>query len=89
MFGSTRMLKTYSTMNLCMLLFNYPATLAIMIWKSEQLFYEMLMLALIVNKVFISVFNAKVRSYLLNPYYQQNKRSLTKELEEFKKAMID
>lgn len=76
-------------MNLCMLLFNYPATLAIMIWKSEQLFYEMLMLALIVNKVFISVFNAKVRSYLLNPYYQQNKRSLTKELEEFKKAMID
>lgn len=74
-------------MNLCMLLFNYPATLAIMIWKKEQLFYEMLMVALIVNKVFLSMFGAKVRSYLLNPFYNKNKLSLKKEFDEFKKQM--
>lgn len=74
-------------MNLCLLLFNYPATLAIMIWKKEQLFYEMLMVALIVNKVLISALNAKVRSYLLNPYYSSNKSLLVKEFDEFKKKM--
>lgn len=70
--GSPRMLKTYSTMNACLVLSNYPLTLVWLIWAQEPPFYIAVVALLIMNKVAISSFNGKVRAYLTYPAYTDN-----------------
>ena len=64
MMGSAPMLKTYSTMNVCMMMFNYPLTLAVMIYLRQQGFYIGMLVLLMLNKILLSVFGAKVRQFL-------------------------
>lgn len=73
MHGSPYMLKVYSTMNVMAVWFNYPLTLIPMLYLRQPLFYILIIVALIVNKVIISVFGSKVRSLLHNPDFELNK----------------
>jgi hypothetical protein len=67
--GSIKMLKTYSTMNACLVFLNYPLTIAAMIYYKQDVFYIALIVGLVLNKVLISSCGAKVRSYLSFPSY--------------------
>lgn len=65
--GSTRMLKSYSSMNVCMVLLNYPLTMAWLIWIYDHPYYITVLALLMLNKVPISWFNGKVRANLTWP----------------------
>jgi len=60
-FGSAQMMKSYSSMNSTMLVINYPLTLLYLLVAGEQLVYSTLIFFLILNKVTLSFFGAKVR----------------------------
>ena len=51
-------------MNVCMMMFNYPLTLAVMIYLRQQGFYIGMIVLLMLNKILLSVFGAKVRQFL-------------------------
>jgi len=76
MHGSSYMLKVYSTMNVMTALFNYPLTLIPMLYLRQPLFYILIIVALIVNKIILSVLGSKVRSLLHNPDFELNKQKL-------------
>lgn len=61
MFGSATMLKSYSNMNSSMVALNYPLTIIAMLYLKGPAFYIFVILLLMLNKVLISFFGAKVR----------------------------
>ncbi len=88
MHGSAYMLKVYSTMNVMAVWFNYPLTLIPMLYLRQPLFYILLLVALIVNKVILAVLGSKVRSLLHNPDFELNKHKLSIELEALKHKVV-
>lgn len=67
--GSAKMLKIYSSMNSSMMVYNYPLTFLAMLYFGEKGFYIMILLLLVLNKIKVSYFGAKVRQHFANPSY--------------------
>jgi hypothetical protein len=72
LFASSRLLKFQASVNATAVLLNYPLTLAVMIIKRDEPFYISLIVLLLLNKVCLSFFGAKVRQHLINPGYCRN-----------------
>ena len=72
LFGSSTMLKSYSTMNSTMLLLNYPLTLIMMLFTNEKPFYMMILILLVFNKALLSSLGSKVRQHYANPEFSKN-----------------
>jgi hypothetical protein len=72
LFGSAQMLKSYSTMNSTMLALNYPLTLLYLWFAGESFVYTTIIFFLILNKVTLSFFGAKVRQHFSNPSFVKN-----------------
>jgi hypothetical protein len=70
--GSATMLKSYSTMNSSMLIYNYPLTFIAMLYFGEKAFYILILLLLVLNKIKVSYFGSKVRQHFANPSYSKN-----------------
>lgn len=70
--GSSSMLKTYSSLNATTFLVNAPLTLAYMIYLDQQFFYLVVIVLLMLNKILVSYYGAKVRQHLINPGFTKN-----------------
>lgn len=56
-------------MNICLVVFNYPLTLLVLLYKGDHWFYYVTILALIVNKFLMASASGKVRFLLQFPNY--------------------
>lgn len=70
--GDVVMLKIYSSINICLVLFNYPLTFAYMIYLDDQWYWIYIILGLLFNKIPLSSMNARIRAYFQYPLLQQN-----------------
>lgn len=89
MFGSTTMLKTYSSMNATAFLVNIPLTIACLIYFRTQMFYIFVLFFMEINKMFISFLSAKVRQHLINPGYKKNKEKMEQRFRNIVSARAD
>ena len=71
-FGSATMMKSYSNMNSSMVAINYPLTIIAMVYMKGPAFYIFVIFLLMLNKVLVSFFGAKVRQHFANPGYSKN-----------------
>ena len=70
--GSSTMMKSYSNMNSSMVAINYPLTIIAMLYMKGPAFYIFLIFLLMLNKVIVSFFGAKIRQHFANPGYSKN-----------------
>ncbi len=70
--GSSTMMKSYSNMNSSMVALNYPLTIIAMVYMKGPAFYIFVIFLLMLNKVLVSFFGAKVRQHFANPGYSKN-----------------
>lgn len=70
--GSSTMLKSYSNMNATMIVMNYPLTILYLLYSKENKVYITIIVFLILNKIPISFFGAKVRQHFVNPCFAKN-----------------
>lgn len=70
--GSPDLLKSQSSMNAAAVLLNYPATLAVMLYKQDEAVYIACVIVLWFNKIALSFVGAKVRQHLINPGFVKN-----------------
>lgn len=59
--GSATMMKSYSNMNVTMIVINYPLTILYLWFAKESIVYVTILLFLILNKITLSYFGSKVR----------------------------
>jgi hypothetical protein len=74
LFGSPRLLRHYSSMNASCVLVNYPLTLVMQWIIQDEPAYVGILLILVLNKICLSFFGAKVRQHLINPGFVKNER---------------
>jgi len=70
--GSADCLRTYSMMNSTCVMVNYPATLFVMWYLSDEPVYICVVALLFLIKIPLSFFGSKVRNHLENPGYIEN-----------------
>jgi len=70
--GSATMLKSYSNMNATLVVMNYPLTALYLLYSKDNKVYITIIVFLILNKIPISFFGAKVRQHFVNPCFAKN-----------------
>lgn len=86
--ASSKMLKFQASVNATAVWLNYPLTLIMMIVKNDEPFYIAIIVLLMLNKVCLSFFGAKVRQHLINPGYCRNVEKIEERFNSYTQAKV-
>ena len=86
--ASAKMLKFQASVNATSVLINYPLTLSLMIVNKDEPFYVAIIILLMLNKICLSFFGAKVRQHLLNPGYCRNAEKIEERFNSYTQAKV-
>ena len=78
--GSVDLMKTYQSMNVTMVLINYPATMLYLYLTDRQSSLIPILILLSLNKMMLSLFGAKVRQNFANPCFAKNQLKMREHL---------
>ena len=62
-----------------MITINVPLTVLLSFYEDEDPVYYLVIILMVAVKIFMSALSAKIRMYLINPRYNQNKQKILKE----------
>ena len=88
LFASAKLLKFQASVNATAVLLNSPLTLAVMALKNDEPFYISLVVLLLLNKICLSFFGAKVRQHLINPGYCRNAEKIEDRFNSYTQAKV-